>query len=82
MNNPSPIDVKPIDDYKLILHFENGEERIFDVKPYLEDKYFAPLKNRAIFRTVKTNSLTVEWIGNIDICPDELYYNSKEISHH
>lgn len=76
MVSPSPIYVKPLDDYMLLLRFDNEEERIFDVKPYLEDKYFAPLKNTAIFRTVKTNQLTIEWMGNIDICPDELYFNS------
>lgn len=81
MISPSPIYVKPLEDYKLFLHYDNGEERIFDVKPYLDDKYFAPLKDNAIFNTVKTNSLTVEWIGNIDICPDELYFNSKVINH-
>jgi hypothetical protein len=73
---PSPIFVKTLDDYKLLLRFDNEEERIFDVKPYLNDSYFAPLKNTAIFKTVKTNQLTIEWIGNIDICPDELYLNS------
>ena len=76
MISHSPVYVKPLDDYRLLLRFDNKEERIFDVKPYLEDNYFSPLKSKAIFRTVKTNQLTVEWIGNIDICPDELYYNS------
>ena len=74
--SPSPIYVKPLNDYKLLLRFDNEEERIFDVKPYLKDNYFAPLKNIAIFKTVKTNQLTIEWIGEIDICPDELYTNS------
>ena len=76
MVSHSPVYVKPLDDYRLLLRFENKEERIFDVKPYLKDNYFSPLRSKAIFRTVKTNQLTVEWIGNIDICPDELYYNS------
>ena len=76
MISHSPVYVKPLDDYKLLLRFDNKEERIFDVKPYLEDNYFSPLKSKAIFETVRTNQLTIEWIGNIDICPDELYYNS------
>ncbi|NJD01371.1 MAG: DUF2442 domain-containing protein [Ruminiclostridium sp.] len=75
MISPSPIYVKPLDDYKLLIHFDNGEEKIFDVKPYLADSYFAPLKNITLFKTVKTNQLTIEWKGDIDICPDELYYN-------
>ena len=81
MVSPSPIYVKPLDDYKLLLRFDNDEERIFDVKPYLNDIYFAPLKNTAVFKTVKTNSLTIEWIGDIDICPDELYFNSVIVKH-
>ena len=76
MISHSPVYVEPLDDYKLLLRFDNKEERIFDVKPYLEDNYFSSLKSKAIFKTVKTNQLTIEWIGNIDICPDELYYNS------
>ncbi len=31
----SVIEVKPLDDYVLWLTFENGEEKTFDVKPYL-----------------------------------------------
>ena len=81
LNSPTPIYVKALDNYELFLRFNNGEEKIFDVKPYLEDKYFAALKNIIIFRTVKLNSLTVEWMGEIDICPDELYFNSVSTSH-
>ena len=76
MISHSPVYVKLLVDYKMLLRFDNKEERILDVKPYLEDSYFSLLKSKAIFKTVKTDQLTVEWIGNIDICPDELYYNS------
>ena len=76
MQSYYPVKVKPLDDYKLQIIFDNNEERIFDVKPYLTDTYFAPLSNPHIFRTVKVNNITVEWLGEIDICPDELYYNS------
>ena len=79
MDSPFPKMVKPLDDYKLLIRFDNNEERIFDVKPYLEDDYFKPLKHKENFNTVKTNELTIEWIGDIDICPDELYHNSIPI---
>ena len=39
------IDVKALDDYKLLLKFENEEEKLFDVKPYLEIGKFKELKN-------------------------------------
>ena len=77
MNSYYPIEVKPLPQYQLLITFDNHERRVFDVAPYLSDSFFAPLSNPAIFQSVKINPLTVEWVGGIDICPDELYYNSK-----
>lgn len=79
MNTFYPINVKPLDDYKLEIVFNNKETRLFDVKPYLSDPFFSPIKNPTIFKTVEINPLTVEWQGEIDICPDELYYNSVPV---
>ena len=80
MESYYPIDVTPLEQYRLLLTFDNKEQRIFDVAPYLSDSFFAPLRNTAIFNSVKTNPLTVEWAGGIDMCPDELYYNSTPVS--
>ena len=79
MNSYYPIEVKPLDDYKLSILFDNQELRIFDVTPYLSDTFFAPLSDINIFRTVRVTSISIEWDGDIDICPDELYYNSLPI---
>ena len=76
MDSYYPISVKPMADYRLMLTFDNGEQRVFDVTPYLNDPFFAPLQNVAVFETVCINPITVEWNGGIDICPDELYCNS------
>ena len=77
MNSYYPVKVKPLPDYKLLITFDNKEQRLFDVTPYLNDVFFAPLRNHAVFQSVKINPLTIEWAGGIDMCPDELYYNSK-----
>ena len=37
-------EVKPIDNYKLILTFENNEVKIFDMIPYLDKGIFQELK--------------------------------------
>lgn len=76
---PKAIDVKPLDNYMLLLTFDNGEKRIFDVKPYLNNKPFESLKSKSLFNTVKIGGLSVEWYNGTDICPDELYNNSKNI---
>ena len=35
---PRAIDVKPLQDYKLLITFSNNEKKIFDVTPYLKYK--------------------------------------------
>ena len=72
-----PVNVKPLEPYMLLITFDNKERRIFDVAPYLSDSFYSPLRSTAVFQTVRINSLTIEWAGGIDICPDELYYNSS-----
>ena len=75
---PRAIDVKPLQDYKLLITFSNNEKKIFDVTPYLKYKQFEELKNPTIFKTVKIAGLSIEWINGADICPDELYNNSEK----
>lgn len=74
---PRAIDVKILDNYELLITFSNNEKRIFDVKPYLAYKQFESLKNISIFNTVKIDGLSISWINGSDVCPDELYNNSK-----
>ena len=74
---PKAIDVKPLKNYMLEIVFDNGEKKQFDVKPYLKYKLFKDLENEEVFRKVKIAGLSIEWENGADICPDELYYNSK-----
>ena len=71
-----PIAVKPLNDYILRVTFSNGEHRLFDVKPYLDIPFFAPLKNVEQFQQVFINDFTVEWKNGRDIAPHELYDDS------
>ena len=74
---PKAIDVKPLENYEILVIFNNGEEKIFDVKPYMEHKVFKELKNKEMFKSVKVRGLSIEWANGADICPDELYNNSR-----
>lgn len=76
---PKAIDVKVLENYELLVKFENGEKKIFDVKPYFGHKIFDELKNEKMFETVKVAGLSIEWDNGADICPDELYNNGKII---
>jgi hypothetical protein len=72
-------DVKPINDYILLLEFENGERKQFDMKPYLDLGIFQELKDLKLFRTVRKNFDTIEWDNEADFDPEILYERSVKI---
>ncbi len=76
---PKAIDVKPLDDYCLLVTFDKQEKRIYNVKPLIKGEWFGKLKNVNLFRTVHIAGLSVEWADGQDVCPDDLYYSSVPI---
>ena len=72
--------VQPTPNYQLILTFENGEKRQFDMNPYLGIGIFRELKDIAIFNSVKVSFDTIEWDNEVDLDPELLYNNSKIIT--
>ncbi len=73
---PCAIEVKPLEDYKLLVTFENGEKKVYDVKPLIRGDWFGKLKDMNVFNTVHIGGISVEWEEGQDVCPDDLYYNS------
>ena len=71
--------VSPMDDYRLLLSFNNGEKRMFDVKPLLALKVFNALKNKVFFESVKASRGSILWPNDIDYCPDTLYAESTPL---
>jgi len=68
--------VKPLKDYRLLLTFDNGEQRVFDVEPYLSRGIFAELREPGRFNTVRVSFDTVEWPNGADLCPEVLHGES------
>jgi len=75
----SIIDVKPLNEYKLLLTFENKEKRLFDVSPYLDIGKFSELKELSLFNTVKIKFDSIEWNNSLDLDPELLYQESIEL---
>jgi len=75
--NPRVVKVLPLHDFKLHLTFSNGEEKIFDVTPYLETGKFIELKNASIFNSVQPFLGSIQWLNGLDLCPDTLYLESQ-----
>lgn len=72
--------VKVSPDHLLLLIFDNGERRCFDMTPYLQYPVFKRLQNPAFFSLARVDYGTVTWPGDIDIAPETLYHESKPVS--
>jgi len=74
--NPRVEKVATNNDYTLTITFKNGEVKLFDMKPYLDNGIFVELKNLVYFKTAKVIHGTVSWNDRQDLCPDTLYEKS------
>ncbi|MDY3740171.1 MAG: DUF2442 domain-containing protein [Selenomonadaceae bacterium] len=73
MLRPTAVSVIPMDNYIVNVKFDNGEEKKFDVKPYIKGEWYGNLKDVAYFKSVSVDGYTIVWPDGQDICPDELY---------
>jgi len=72
--------VRSLGEYKIEVEFTNGEVRVFDVSPLLALPVYQPLKNRSYFEKVFVDQGIVQWPDEVDISPDTLYLDSKEVA--
>jgi hypothetical protein len=80
--NPRVKEVIPNNDYTINIIFNNGEEKNFDVKPYLNKGIFKELKELNLFKSVKPFMGSIQWKHGQDFCPDTLYIASQFIKNH
>ena len=66
----------------ILILFQNGEQKIFDVKPLLNSPLYQPLQNKMLFHCAKADGMCVYWNDDIDICPDMLYTDSRSLNLH
>jgi hypothetical protein len=69
--------LEPRSDHTLLLTFETGEQRIYDFKPELKHKIFAPLKD--IYMQAKNDIYGVVWTDDVDIASEALYYDGMPV---
>lgn len=67
------------EDHSLLVVFENGQERRFDMKPLLDKKPFCKLRSLPLFLKATVAYGTVVWPGNIDIAPETLWDRSEPV---
>ena len=69
-------DVKPIENYKLLLTFDDESVKLFDMKPFLEKGIFKELQDEDLFKTVRVSFDSIEWSNGADVDPETLYDDS------
>ena len=77
--NPRVTKAIPQKDYQVALHFDNGEDRLFDVTPYLNKGIFKELREPDVFYSVIAVEGTIQWQNDADFCPDTLYLDIKPL---
>ena len=71
-------EVKPLDDYRCQVKFEDGAEKIINLQPYLHGPIFdSILHDREVFCSMRVIEGTIGWENGADIDPDVLYYDLK-----
>ena len=80
MLRPTAIQVEATCAYKILVVFDNGEKKCFDVEPYIKGDWYGKLRSFEYFQRVSTDGFTVVWPDGQDICPDELYSLGKLVS--
>jgi len=59
--NPYVETAEPLPNYKLKVHFDNGEIKQFDVEPFLDKGIFKELKDEDYFSKVSVAFGAVQW---------------------
>jgi len=74
--------VKPLQNYKLEIEFDDKKIFVFDVSKYLYGEVFEPLKKDTEFKKVKIDKTlgTIVWETGADFCPDTLYQEMEKLS--
>jgi len=60
-------------DFKILIKFNNGINKVVDLENELNGDVFEPLKNPAEFKNFKISFNTIEWPNGADFAPEFLY---------
>ncbi len=76
-DTPKVLEVKALQSYYIYIKFETNEEKVYNMKEYIEEiEFYNKLKERKYFENVHPRGHSVEWANGEDVSPENLYYNS------
>lgn len=68
---------KYLEEYKILLEFNNGVKKTVDLKDKLNGEVFKQLKDINYFRTFAIRYNTIEWNNGADFAPEYLFEIGK-----
>lgn len=77
---PCVRDVVTNDDFSLLVTFDNDEEGILDMKPYLGFGVFQRINEIEKFRTARVSFDTIEWCDGVDLDPELIYSQCEKVA--
>jgi len=82
MRPPKITAAKAVSDRVLVVEFDGGESRRYDISALLAREAFAPLKNPALFKavTVESGGYAVSWGADIDLSENELWRGGERVT--
>ena len=75
-------EVLPEEDWALTIVSKDGRRGRFDVRPYLNDEAFSPLRDINEFAKVSNGGYFVEWDCGADLSSDTLEAKWQEVTPH
>lgn len=66
-------DVDYIEDYKLLITFNDNKRKLVNLEPYLEGEVFGELRDKSKFIQYGLTRITIEWANGADLAPEFLY---------
>ena len=71
---PRPVDVRPLDNYRIWLQYDDGAAGQIDLSEFKGRGVFAAWDDPEFFRAVHiAEHGALQWSSDIDLCPDALY---------
>ena len=72
---PAITSVEDEGDYILSVVFDNGENGLLDMKPYLNFGVFKKIQDHGIFKSARVTFDTISWETGADLAPEFVYKN-------
>ena len=62
-----------LDNYRIVLTFNNGETKTVDLQNELNGNVYKPLRQLDYFKSFRVQYNTIEWANGADYAPEYLY---------